>query len=124
VDFSQSYWHLAVFAVLFLAGLVLVIWQAAERASSFALASDVIQAMDAVVVVSAAVAILSVDGTKMFAESFLAKRYQDGLKVGLKEGLREGRKEERQRLLEDLVKLQLITEEQRRELEDQKKLPT
>ena len=116
MDFSQSYWHLAVFAVLFLAGLALVIWQAAERASSFALASDVIQAMDAVVVVSAAVAILGVDGTKMFAESFLAKRYQDGLK--------EGRKEERQRLLEDLVKLQLITEEQRRELEEQKKLPT
>ena len=27
-------------------------------------------------------------------------------------------------LLQDLVKLQLITEEQRRELEEQKKLPT
>ncbi len=108
MDFSQSYWHLAVFAVLFLAGLALVIWQAAEGASSFALAGNVIQAMDAVVVVSAAVAILSVDGTKMFAESFLAKRYQDG----------------RRDMLKDLVKLQLITEEQRRELEEQRKLPT
>ena len=44
----------------------------------------------------------------MFAESFLAKRYQDG----------------RRDMLKDLVKLQLITEEQRRELEEQRKLPT
>ena len=46
----------------------------------------------------------------MFAESFLAKRYQDGYKKGLKES--------RKSLLNDLVQLQLITEEQRKKFEE------
>ncbi len=113
MDFSQSYWHLAVFAVLFFAGLVLVVWQAGEKASQFALANNVIQEMGAVVVVSAAVAILSVDGAKMFAESFLQKRYQDGLQAGLKAGER--------RILDTLVKERVITDEQRRQIESERK---
>ena len=105
MDFSQSYWHLVVFAVLFLAGLVLVVWQTVEKASNFALANSVIQEMDAVVVVSAAVAILSVDGGKMFAETFLQKRYQDG----------------RRDVLKDLVKRAIITDQQRKEIEVERK---
>lgn len=105
MDFSQSYWHLLIFTVLFLAGLVLVVWQAGEEASRTALANGVIQEMSAVVVVSAAVAILSVDGAKMFAESFLEKRYQDG----------------RKDVLKDLVKRRIITEEQRKEFEGLKR---
>ena len=105
MDFSQSYWHLVVFAVLFLAGLVLVVWQTVEKASNFALANSVIQEMDAVVVVSAAVAILSVDGVKMFAETFLQKRYQDG----------------RRDVLKDLVKRAIITDQQRKEIEVERK---
>ena len=105
MDFSQSYWHLVVFAVLFLAGLVLVVWQTVEKASNFALANSVIQEMDAVVVVSAAVAILSVDGVKMFAETFLQKRYQDG----------------RRDVLKDLVKKAIITDQQRKEIEVERK---
>ena len=109
MDFLQSYWHLVVFAVLFFAGLVLVVWQAGEKASQFALANNVIQEMGAVVVVSAAVAILSVDGAKMFAESFLEKRYQDGRKAG------------KQEILETLVKERVITDEQRKQIESERK---
>ena len=105
MDFSQSYWHLVVFAVLFLAGLVLVVWQTGEKASNFALAHSVIQEMDAVVVVSAAAAILSVDGVKMFAETFLQKRYKDG----------------RRDVLKDLVKRAIITDQQRKEIEVERK---
>ena len=105
MDFSQSYWHLVVFAVLFLVGLVLVVWQTVEKASNFALANSVIQEMDAVVVVSAAVAILSVDGVKMFAETFLQKRYEDGRRDALK----------------DLVKRAIITDQQRKEIEVERK---
>ena len=109
MDFSQSYWHLTVFAVSFLAGLALVVWQAGENVSRFALANNVIQDMNAVVVVSAAVAILGVDGVKMFAESFLQKRYLDGLKAG------------ERRILDTLVKERLITDQQRREIEEKNK---
>ena len=105
MDFSQSYWHLVVFAVLFLAGLVLVVWQTVEKASNFALANSVIQEMDAVVVVSAAVAILSVDGVKMFAETYLQKRYRDGVKEG------------ERKILDILVKKSVITDQQRKEIE-------
>ena len=94
-----------VFAVLFLIGLGLVVWQASEQASRLTLVNKVIQEMDAVVVVSAAVAILSVDGVKMFAESFLRKRYQDGLKAGEKKAL------------ETLVQKKIITVQQRQEYE-------
>ena len=90
---------------MFLAGLVLVVWQTVEKASNFALANSVIQEMDAVVVVSAAVAILSVDGVKMFAETFLQKRYQDG----------------RRDVLKDLVKRAIITDQQRKEIEVERK---
>lgn len=105
MDFSQSYWHLLVFAVLFLTGLALVVWQAGEKTTKFALANSVIQEMDAVVVVSAAVAILRVDGVKMFAETFLQKRYQDGRKDTLR----------------DLEKRGVITEQQRKEYESERK---
>ncbi len=83
----------------------MVVWQTVEKASNFALANSVIQEMDAVVVVSAAVAILSVDGVKMFAETFLQKRYQDG----------------RRDVLKDLVKLAIITDQQRKEIEVERK---
>ena len=105
MDFSRSHWHLLVFAVLFLAGLVLTVWQVGEQASTFILINTVIQEMDAVVVVSAAVAILGVDGVNMFAESYLRKRYRDGIKEGKK------------RVLDDLVRRKVISDEQRRELE-------
>ena len=62
-------------------------------------------AKDAVVVVSAAVAMLSVDGVKMFAETFLQKRYQDGLRDVLKH----------------LVKRAIITDQQRKEIEVDRK---
>lgn len=121
MDFSQSYWHLVIFAILFFAGLVLVVWQAGEKASSLALANNVIQEMGAVVVVSAGVAILSVDGAKMFAESFLEKRYRDGLKEGVKEGMKEGMKEGERRLLDTLVSKQVISDEQRKQIESERK---
>ena len=45
----------------------------------------------------------------MFAESFLQKRYLDGLKAG------------ERRILDTLVKERLITDQQRREIEEKNK---
>ncbi len=53
----------------------------------------------------------------MFAESYLEKRFRDGFRDGFKDGLKEGHKI----LLRDLVKLQIITEEQLEELEELRK---
>ena len=88
---------------------MLVVWQTVEKASNFALANSVIQEMDAVVVVSAAVAILSVDGVKMFAETYLQKRYRDGVKEG------------ERKILDTLVKKSVITDQQRKEIEVDRK---
>lgn len=87
----------------------MVVGQAGEKASQVALANSVIQEMSAVVVVSAAVAILSVDGAKMFAESFLQKRYEDGLKAG------------ERRILDTLIQKRMITDDQRKEIESERK---
>ena len=83
----------------------MVVWQTVEKASNFALANNVIQEMDAVVVVSAAAAILSVDSVKMFAETYLQKRYRDGVKEG------------ERKILDTLVKKSVITDQQRKEIE-------
>ena len=87
----------------------MAVWQTVEKASNFALANNVIQEMDAVVVVSAAVAILSVDGVKMFAETYLQKRYRDGVKEG------------ERKILDTLVKKSVITDQQRKEIEVERK---
>ena len=67
------------------------------------------------------IAAFSVDGAKMFAESYLEKRYQDGFRVGFRDGLKDGFREGHKRLLKDLVRLQLITEEQLEEFEKLRK---
>ena len=96
-------WHLLLFIALCLVGMMLRAveqFPMHERGDVVGFTNAMIEGSVSVIVVSAAVSTVIVEGALIFAEKYLKHRFEKGLEEGREEGREEGAERERERWVE------------------------